>query len=101
MLATTIIGTGIIWIPCIILFLIGGKDLKHKIIGSLICIAIWVLMAGGLYFQEIGNQQRWNDGYCQCGQHWELSAVVRSRSNSSEKKYYTCPNCYTEIVIIK
>lgn len=91
---------GIIWAPAILLFAIGGVDKKHKIVGSLICLAFWVFMALGLWGQAVGNAERWNNGYCECGQHWELNAVDKSR-NGSETKYYSCPECFTEIKIIE
>lgn len=91
---------GLIWIPCILLFALGGADAKHKITGSLICLGFWFLMSVGLWGQEMGNQERWNDGYCVCGQHWELKGVDKNR-HGSETKYYSCPDCYREIEIIR
>lgn len=91
---------GIVFIPAVVLFLVGGVDAKHKIVGSLICLAFWAFMALGLWGQAVGNAERWNNGYCECGQHWELSAVDKSR-NGSETKYYSCPECFTEIKIIE
>ena len=89
---------GIIWVPAILMFLIGGVDIQHKIGGSLVCLAFWFLMSGGMWFQEKANDEAWNNGFCDCGQHWELNGVTRSK-NGSETKYYSCPDCYTEIQI--
>ena len=90
---------GFIAIPCILLFVCCGADAKHKIGGSLVVIAFWVIISGAMYFQEQGNQERWNGGFCDCGQHWVLSGVSRTRTGT-ETKYYSCPNCYKEIKII-
>ena len=90
---------GVIFVPCVLLFALGGADVKHRIVGSLVCICFWFLFSGGLYFQEVGNEERWNDGYCECGQHWELKGATKTK-NGSETKYYACPECYTEIKII-
>lgn len=90
---------GFIAIPCILLFVCCGVDAKHKIGGSLVVIAFWVIISGAMYCQEQGNQERWNDGFCDCGQHWVLSGVSRTRAGT-ETKYYSCPNCYKEIKII-
>lgn len=91
---------GIVFIPAVIMFLVGGVDKKHKIVGSLVCLGFWAFMAVGLWGQTVGNAERWNNGYCECGQHWELNAVDKSRSGS-ETKYYSCPECFTEIKIIE
>ena len=78
---------GVIFVPCVLLFALGGADAKHRIVGSLVCICFWFLFAGGIYFQEVGNAERWNDGYCECGQHWELKGATKTK-NGSETKYY-------------
>ena len=90
---------GLVFVPCALLFASCGADRKHKIVGSLICICFWFLFTGGLYLQEVGNAKRWNDGHCECGQHWELKGATKTK-NGSETKYYACPECYTEIEII-
>ena len=92
-------GIGLFAIPMVVAFVYCGVDVKNKIGGSLIVIIFWIAFAGGMYFQEQGNQERWNNGFCECGQHWELSAVNKIR-NGTETKYYTCPDCYKEIQII-
>jgi hypothetical protein len=90
---------GLFFVPCVLMFAPCGADAKHRIVGSLVCICFWFLVAGGIYFQAVGNTERWNDGFCECGTHWELKGVTKTK-NGSETKYYACPNCYTEIEII-
>lgn len=90
---------GFFGLPMVLMFIICGVDAKHKIGGTAFILAFWFLTAGALYGQEKGNHERWNDGHCPCGAHWELSAVDKSR-NGTEHKYYTCPDCYKEIEII-
>ena len=90
---------GLVFVPCVLLFALGGVDAKHKIMGSLVCICFWFMFAGGIYFQEVCNAEKWNGGYCECGQHWELNGVTKTK-NGNETKYYSCPECYTEIEII-
>lgn len=90
---------GIIGIPCVLLFASGGATAKRKVFGSLAGVVMWFMLAGGMYFQEVGNTERWNEGQCECGTHWELSAVTRSRTGT-ETKYYTCPSCHNEIKIV-
>lgn len=90
--------SGLIWIPCILFFTLCVKDVKNKIIGSIVSLCLWFFMAGGVYFQNIGNQEKWNNGYCECGAHWEFKAVTKGRSGC-KTKYYACPECYTEITL--
>lgn len=87
---------GIAFMPFIIMFLVGGVDWKHKIGGSIAILIFWVLVAGGFTLDGMGKRDAWNDGYCDCGTHWELRAVSKSRTGV-ETKYYVCPNCYAEI----
>lgn len=89
---------GLVFIPCIVLFIICGTDGTHKIVGSLFCVFFWLLFSGSIYFQDVGNAEKWNNGYCECGQHWELKGVAKT-GRGGETKYYACPECYTEIEI--
>lgn len=89
---------GLVFVPCVLMFALGGADAKHRIVGSLVCICFWLAFAGGIYGQEVTNAKSWNGGYCECGQHWELKGASKTK-NGSETKYYACPNCYTEIEI--
>ncbi len=90
---------GLFTLPMVLIFAHCGIDVKTKIFGSLVVLAFLVVFSGGLYFQEQDNNEKWNNGFCECGQHWELNAVSKTR-NGTETKYYTCPNCYKEIQII-
>ena len=87
---------GIIFGMIAVMFLVCGADWKHKIIGALVCIGFWLLMSGGIYFDASLDADVWNDGYCECGAHWELRGVSESR-NGNTTKYYACPDCYAEI----
>lgn len=89
---------GIMWGALILVFLIGGVDLKHKIVPSILCLVLWVIMAGGLFITSVHNQEVWNEGYCECGTHWELKGVTKVK-NGGTTKYYACPNCFEEIEI--
>lgn len=90
---------GIMGVPLMLMFIICGANAKNKIGGCIAVLVFWLMMSGGLYFQEKGNDERWNDGYCSCGTHWELAGVSKSR-HGDETKYYSCPNCYAEIEIV-
>lgn len=91
---------GLGFAPLIFMFITCGATVKYKIGGSLITLAFWFMTATLLFYQEEGNKERWNEGFCPCGTHWELEAVSKSKSGT-ETKYYSCPNCYKEIEIIR
>lgn len=86
-------------IPCIVMFLVCGATKKIKANGAAVCVFFWLLASILLWSQEVGNQERWNNGFCECGEHWVLSAVSETR-NGAKTKYYSCPACYAEIEII-
>jgi hypothetical protein len=88
---------GLAFVPCILIFLAGGADKKHRIVGAIVCFCIWLIASGAVYFKAETNAKAWNDGYCDCGTHWELVAVSKSHGTGSTIKYYFCPNCYAEI----
>lgn len=87
---------GLMFVPLIITFLICGIDLKHKLSGTIVVLLLWLLLAGGITLDGISKSDSWNGGYCNCGTHWELRGVTKSRIGT-ETKYYVCPNCYSEI----
>ena len=79
-----------------ILFIAETK--KDIIIGSLVCIIIWVIMSSTISLQVSTSVDVWNNGFCECGTHWELVGVSHSRTNGTVK-YYSCSECYNEIEI--
>ena len=87
---------GLVWAIVIIMFLVCGVDAQHKIGGALVCLAFWVVMSVGLYYESTARADAWNGGFCECGTHWELRGVAKNKYGDTTK-YYACPNCYTEI----
>ena len=87
---------GLICVPLIIMFLVCGVDLKHKLGGAIAVLIFWFIVAGGFTLDSLGKKDAWNGGYCDCGTHWELRGATKSRTGT-ETKYYSCPNCYAEI----
>lgn len=90
---------GLIAVPLLILFACAGVDSAEKGVGVGLALVFWFVLAGGIYLQNKDNSEQWNNGFCECGQHWELRAVTRTR-NGTERKYYVCPDCYIEIEIV-
>lgn len=89
--------TGILFIPIILGVITCETNRKYKIGGVIVVIIIWIVFTLGLFYEEKANEKSWNKGFCECGTHWELRGV--SKSMTSEKKYYACPNCHSEIEI--
>ena len=88
---------GTLGIPFMVLALVYGEDWKGKLFGCGVVLVIWFTVACGCTFGHDVNAEKWNDGYCKCGTHWELKGASQYRS--SHTKYYACPNCYAEIEI--
>lgn len=88
---------GLMFIPLILMFLVCGVDKTHKRGGAIVMAIIWVVFAFGLFYEIKTNETVWNDGFCECGTHWELKGVSKYRNH--EIKYYACPDCYVEIEI--
>lgn len=87
---------GILGLPFIIMFLLGGVDLKHKLGGAIGVLIFCLIFAGGITLDGMNKADSWNGGYCECGTHWELRGASKSRTGN-ETKYYACPNCHAEI----
>ena len=89
---------GTLGIPCIaLLFGFADANWKNILTCSLVVLAFWFAISGASWAVGRNNADKWNDGYCKCGTHWELKGASQYRS--SHTKYYACPNCYTEIEI--
>ena len=89
---------GLFAIPCMVLALICADTIKGKIKGMLVCLAFWAFVSCVFWKQATVNAELWNNGYCECGAHWELKGVTKSKMGSVTK-YYACPECYAEIEI--
>lgn len=92
----TFFGFGLAFVPFILLFLIGGVDLKHKLGGASTILIFWILVSLGCGTEATYKKEVWNNGYCECGQHWELVGVTKDRHGHTTK-YYVCSECYAEI----
>ena len=93
----SVLGFGLLAIPCVVLAIEFGDTWKEKLFGCAVICVIWLTLAGGCAFGHDINEEKWNGGYCKCGTHWELKGASQYRT--SHTKYYACPNCYAEIEI--
>ena len=87
---------GIICVPFIIMFLVCGVDLKHKLGGAIAILLFWLLISGGMTLEGMNKADSWNGGYCDCGTHWELRGATKSRTGI-ETKYYAFLFFHSEI----
>lgn len=85
-------------IPGVAICLYFGDTIKDKISNIIVLVVVAVAMTSILLHQDKVNAEKWNSGYCECGTHWELQSVTRTKMGT-ETEYYTCPNCYKEIKI--
>lgn len=71
------------------------QTVKGKIIACL-CVLIVACGITTLIYKDVEYaNDRWNNGICECGGAYELSAASKYRT--SESFYYTCNTCgYTE-----
>ena len=87
---------GIIFGSLAIMMTMGAKTKKGKIASIVFCVVAWLVFSFALYGEGMAKNNVWNDGYCECGTHWELAGATRTKSGQTIK-YYSCPNCYAEI----
>lgn len=88
---------GLIAIPCICMFAGCAATKKDGRTGIIVVCVFWVLVSVACWGNHKDNTEKWNNGYCECGTHWEFVGATHYRS--SKTKYYACPNCYAEIEI--
>jgi hypothetical protein len=70
---------------------------KRNVITVILALVIGFTIGGLLTLEHIGDEEKWNNGYCACGGSWELFDIEKSRSNSSTKYYFTCDECQSLI----
>lgn len=77
-------------LPLSIVFL-SSRTVKWKILACLCVLVVTCGVAALLYTDSENAYERWNNGTCECGGTYELSAATKY--NSSESFYYTCDKC--------
>lgn len=77
-------------LPLSITFL-SHRTVRRKILACLCVLVVTCGVASLLYMQSEGAYDRWNNGVCECGGTYELSAATEY--HSSESFYYTCDKC--------
>ena len=86
----------IVFLPMICIILFYPTTWKTRFIGIAIVLILWIFIAFGVLADAKTDIKVWNNGYCECGTHWELRGASKSHYGY-ETKYYVCPNCHAEI----
>ena len=83
---------GLVGVPAILLFALGGADAVHRIGGSAMVLAFWLLISGAMVAEAKWDANLWNGGICSvCEGEYKFSDATKYRT--SHHYYYTCENC--------
>lgn len=77
-------------LPLLIVFF-SSRTVKWKILACLCVLVVTCGVTALLYMSSENAYDRWNNGTCECGGTYELSAATKY--NSSKSFYYTCDKC--------
>lgn len=73
--------------------LVGCHCEKHPAIkGIIVAFAVGLVMAGINYLECKIEQEKWNNGYCECGNAWEFCNGDDERFGSTNY-YWKCDEC--------
>ena len=83
---------GLLFVPCILMFLICGCTRGNKIGGAIGCLVFWLLISGAMYGEAEYDTNTYNNGVCiVCEGEYKFSGATKYRT--SHHYYYTCENC--------
>ena len=83
---------GLLFIPCILMFVICGCTRGNKIGGAIGCLVFWLLISGAMYGENEYDVNTYNNGVCiVCEGEYKFSGATKYRT--SHHYYYTCENC--------
>ena len=76
--------------------MIATANAKRKwlgaIVGVIISLAFGFGFVGAITMEQEWDREAWNNGYCECGGSFELSAATKSKMGS-KTFYYSCEDC--------
>ena len=75
----------------LIVAIVAPQTVKGKIIACLCVLAVTCGVMALIYKDAENANNRWNNGVCECGGTYELSAASQCRT--SKFFYYTCDEC--------
>lgn len=74
------------------------RDILGEIVSIIVIVLLFIAFFFGVYMMSIhSDEERWNDGHCDCGGIWEYEQAVGHRSSTSY--IYVCGNCGRRIEI--
>lgn len=83
---------GFVGIPVVLFFALCGVDKAHKLGGSAITLAFWLLISGAIVLGSKMDFYTYNNGVCiVCEGEYKFSGATQYRN--SHHYYYTCENC--------
>ena len=83
---------GLLFVPCILMFVICGCTRGNKIGGAIGCLVFWLLISGAMYGENEYDVSTYNNGVCiVCEGEYKFSGATKYRT--SHHYYYTCENC--------
>ena len=83
---------GLVAVPATLLFALCGVDKAHKVGGSAMVLAFWLLISGAMFYEAKSDFDVYNNGICiVCEGEYKFSGATNYRT--SHHYYYTCENC--------
>lgn len=83
---------GLLFVPCILMFLTCGCTWGNKIGGAIGCLVFWLLISGAMYGESEYDFNTYNNGACiVCEGEYKFSGATKYRT--SHHYYYTCGDC--------
>lgn len=85
------VGWAVLALAPLTMAIFAPQTVKGKIIACLCVLAVACGVMTLIYKDAENANDRWNNGVCECGGTYELSAASQYRT--SKTFYYTCDNC--------
>ena len=85
------VGWAVLALLPLMVAVVAPQTIKGKIIACLCVLAVTCGVVTLIYNDAENANDRWNNGVCECGGTYELSAA--SKYHTSESFYYTCDTC--------
>jgi hypothetical protein len=85
------VGWAVLALLPLMVAIVAPQTVKGKIIACLCVLAVTCGVVALIYKDAENANDCWNNGICECGGTYELSAA--SQRHASKSFYYTCDKC--------